>query len=383
MIAAHEPVEVLCHDAAVRASAQDALEAHGVPADRVRLHVVPTDRVWLRDSAPDRRARRSGSRGARELGVQRLGEIRQLRAGPGRRRGDGPHHRPAAASSRRGPTPAHGSCSRAAASRSTGEGVVLVTEEWLLSDTQVRNPGLGRRGLRGGVRDLAGRAAHDLAGRRLRRRRHARARGRHRAVRQPGHRGAGRRSPTPPTRTTRAQSTTSGACELASGQPGVGPAAHRRAAVSPRRHDARRAPAGQLRELLHRQRLRDRADVQRRQRPRRAGHAGGADARRVRSSASMPSIWSGASGRLHCLTQQEPRARRFVVRRRSSWNCEFPPTTNHELPTSQLAFAPGMSTPAISWYFTSKRFVPSTIRSISADRRTAEARVEQDVVLAS
>ncbi len=26
-----------------------------------------------------------------------------------------------------------------------GEGVVLVTEEWLLSDSQVRNPGLGRR----------------------------------------------------------------------------------------------------------------------------------------------------------------------------------------------------------------------------------------------
>ena len=26
-----------------------------------------------------------------------------------------------------------------------GQGVVLVTEEWLLSDTQVRNPGLGRR----------------------------------------------------------------------------------------------------------------------------------------------------------------------------------------------------------------------------------------------
>ena len=51
-IAAHEPVEVLCQDDAVRANAQDALAAHGVDAPRVRLHVVPTDRVWLRDSAP-------------------------------------------------------------------------------------------------------------------------------------------------------------------------------------------------------------------------------------------------------------------------------------------------------------------------------------------
>ena len=51
VIAAHEPVEVLCHDEAVRASAQDALAAHAVDARRVRLHVVPTDRVWLRDSA--------------------------------------------------------------------------------------------------------------------------------------------------------------------------------------------------------------------------------------------------------------------------------------------------------------------------------------------
>ena len=52
VIAAHEPVEVLCHDEGVRASAQDALAAHAVDARRVRLHVVPTDRVWLRDSAP-------------------------------------------------------------------------------------------------------------------------------------------------------------------------------------------------------------------------------------------------------------------------------------------------------------------------------------------
>ena len=51
-LAAHEPLEILCHNDDVRESARLALDAHDVPHDRVRLHVVPTDRVWLRDSAP-------------------------------------------------------------------------------------------------------------------------------------------------------------------------------------------------------------------------------------------------------------------------------------------------------------------------------------------
>ena len=49
---AHERVEILCHDEAVREAAHIALEAHGVPESGYRLHLVPNDRVWLRDSAP-------------------------------------------------------------------------------------------------------------------------------------------------------------------------------------------------------------------------------------------------------------------------------------------------------------------------------------------
>ena len=52
ILADHEQVDVLCHDAAVVADAQAAISAHAVRPDRVRLHIVPTDRVWLRDSAP-------------------------------------------------------------------------------------------------------------------------------------------------------------------------------------------------------------------------------------------------------------------------------------------------------------------------------------------
>ena len=46
-----ERIEILCHDAGVREAAAQHLAAHGV-TNNYALHVVPTDRVWLRDSAP-------------------------------------------------------------------------------------------------------------------------------------------------------------------------------------------------------------------------------------------------------------------------------------------------------------------------------------------
>jgi len=52
VVAAHEPLEILCHDDEVEDAATIALHAHDVRMDRVRLHQLPTDRVWLRDSAP-------------------------------------------------------------------------------------------------------------------------------------------------------------------------------------------------------------------------------------------------------------------------------------------------------------------------------------------
>src|SRR5271170_1024668 len=47
-----ERIEILCNDETVRADATAALAAHDVPASAYRLHLVPTDRAWLRDSAP-------------------------------------------------------------------------------------------------------------------------------------------------------------------------------------------------------------------------------------------------------------------------------------------------------------------------------------------
>ena len=142
VIALHERVEILCHDAAVRASAQGHLAAHGV-TENVRFHVVPNDRVWLRDSAPtfvhDERgvtalmnwgfnawAKYPNFAHDAEVGramerITALPRLEPTRTDTGERlilEGGG--------------------------IETDGAGSLLVTEEWLLSDVQVRNQGLDR-----------------------------------------------------------------------------------------------------------------------------------------------------------------------------------------------------------------------------------------------
>ena len=142
-LAAHEPVEILCHSETVLADARVALESHGVPADRVRLHIVPTDRVWLRDSAP--------------IGVHdSAGDVVLLSwafngwAKYDNWRLDAEIARPiAAAAGRRLEEPRREDTGQRIVLEGggldvNGQGLLLVTEEWLLSDTQVRNPGLTR-----------------------------------------------------------------------------------------------------------------------------------------------------------------------------------------------------------------------------------------------
>ncbi len=141
---AHERVEIVCHDETVKEAAQAHLDAHGV-RDNFRLHVVPNDRVWLRDSGPtgviddagavtlvnwafNAWAKYSNFELDAKIGraVERitgLPRIEPLRPDNGERvvlEGGG--------------------------IETDGEGTMLVTEEWLLSDVQVRNPGLDRDG---------------------------------------------------------------------------------------------------------------------------------------------------------------------------------------------------------------------------------------------
>jgi agmatine deiminase len=152
---AHERVEILCHSADVQEAARVSLAAHGVALDRVRLHVVPNDRVWLRDSAPtgvvagdgrvtlvnwrfnawakyDNHALDAevGRAVARITGSSR---VEPLRPDNGER-----------------------VVLEGGAIEVNGEGVMLVTEECLLSSVQARNPGLTREGYEQVFRDYLG-----------------------------------------------------------------------------------------------------------------------------------------------------------------------------------------------------------------------------------
>jgi len=142
VLAAHERVEILCHSPAVRRMAKRALRAHGVTRN-VRLHVLPTDRTWLRDSAPTGVHARDGSvrwvNWAFNGWAKYRNYRRDLTIGPRIARLTGiPAHQPTRADGRGRVVLEGGGI------ETDGRGTMLVTEEWLLSRVQVRNPGLGR-----------------------------------------------------------------------------------------------------------------------------------------------------------------------------------------------------------------------------------------------
>ena len=142
VLSRHERVEILCQDPAVRDDATARLSAHGVDPSRYRQHLCPTDRVWLRDSGPtvihgglgtellhwgfnawakyDNYARDAlvPAAIATIVGLPRREPVRPDGMGRVILEGGG--------------------------IETDGRGTLVVTEEWLLSRTQVRNPGLGR-----------------------------------------------------------------------------------------------------------------------------------------------------------------------------------------------------------------------------------------------
>ncbi len=139
----NERVEILCHDDTICAAATAVLTAHDVSPDGYRLHVVPTDRVWLRDSAPTcvwsddgtvelvswrfngwakyenySLDEKVGAAVEKITGLPRVEVLRPDNGEPLVLEGGG--------------------------IEADGAGRVLVTEEWLLSDIQVRNPRMTR-----------------------------------------------------------------------------------------------------------------------------------------------------------------------------------------------------------------------------------------------
>ena len=143
ILAHQETVEILCHDVNVEASARAALSAHGVPSETVRLHQVPTDRVWLRDSAPTAVHDADGKVVLIDWAFNGWAKYdnfqRDAGIGPAIARITGLPLEEPERTDRSGWVVLEGGGIEV-----NGRGLLLVTEEWLLSDVQVRNPGFTR-----------------------------------------------------------------------------------------------------------------------------------------------------------------------------------------------------------------------------------------------
>jgi agmatine deiminase len=145
ILAEHEAVEILCHSPEVRESARVALDAHAVRRDRIRLHHVPTDRVWLRDSAPtvlvDAADQRWLANWAFNAWAKYPNWQQDAGVGAALARITGlPRVEPSR------PDTGERIVLEGGGIEVNGSGLMLVTEEWLLSAEQVRNPGLTRAG---------------------------------------------------------------------------------------------------------------------------------------------------------------------------------------------------------------------------------------------
>lgn len=143
VLSAYERVEILCTSEAVAHEARLCLDQHAVSAEQYRLHIQPTDRVWLRDSGATSVIRHDGSVALVGWGFnawakydnyaldsnvpERMAQITQLPLIQAVRHDNGQ------------PLILEGG-----GIETDGMGTMLVTEEWLLSDTQVRNPGFTR-----------------------------------------------------------------------------------------------------------------------------------------------------------------------------------------------------------------------------------------------
>jgi agmatine deiminase len=141
-LALHEPVEILCESDEVRQAARTMLEAHAVRTANVRLHVVPTDRVWLRDSAPTGVHDGQGRVQLVDWGFNAWAKYDNWQRDDlvGQAIADVTHL------PRLEPRWNDGSriVLEGGGVEVNGDGLMLVTEEWLLSDVQVRNPGRSR-----------------------------------------------------------------------------------------------------------------------------------------------------------------------------------------------------------------------------------------------
>jgi len=136
-----ERVEILCHDETVAENARMVLGAHGVSDKNYRLHPVSSDRVWLRDSAPTGVIRADGQVEWVNWGFNGWAKYdnyaKDAKVGREIERLTGlPRIEP------KRPDNGERLILEGGGIEVNGAGRMLVTEEWLLTDVQVRNPGM-------------------------------------------------------------------------------------------------------------------------------------------------------------------------------------------------------------------------------------------------
>jgi agmatine deiminase len=138
----YERVHILCDGEDTRDAALETLRAHDVDVARCTFHLVPTDRVWLRDSGPTGVYGPNGFEWIAwqfnawakyedyrkdQLVASIIAELTE---------------HPAVVAER--PDGKGTLVLEGGGIETDGARTMLVTEEWLLSDVQVRNPGLTR-----------------------------------------------------------------------------------------------------------------------------------------------------------------------------------------------------------------------------------------------
>jgi agmatine deiminase len=136
-----ERVEILCHSEDVAANARTLLTAHAVRDDSYRLHIVSNDRVWLRDSAPIGVHRPNGDVELVNWAFNGWAKYPNYKKdaliGFEIERITGlPRIEP------KRPDNGERMVLEGGGIEVNGAGRIMVTEEWLLSDVQVRNPGM-------------------------------------------------------------------------------------------------------------------------------------------------------------------------------------------------------------------------------------------------
>jgi agmatine deiminase len=144
VLAAHETVHIICHDEKTAEQAWHCLQMHEVKKSRYHLHTAPTDRVWLRDSAPTMVHDANGdvrlvnwdfnawAKYDNYAHDQKVGAVIESVTKLAR-------HEPARPDGKGRVVLEGGGI------ETDGQGTMLVTEEWLLSKVQVRNPGVDRK----------------------------------------------------------------------------------------------------------------------------------------------------------------------------------------------------------------------------------------------